>query len=157
LVVLLRDVLSASFADDRNFDRAGITHFLLDLFFDFASDDVGLRIVDFVWFDDDADFASSLDGKRLFNTSDRIGDFFQLCQAFDIVFKRFTTGTRSCGRERIGGRYQHTNDGFGFGIAVMAFDAIDDGRMFTLFIREGDADVDMGAFDFVINGFADIV
>ena len=83
----------AGFADDGDFDLAGVGHLVLDLGGDLTREGLGLSVGHLVGTDDDSQFTTSLDGVGLGDTGIAHGDGLKVVETFDIGLYDLTTGT----------------------------------------------------------------
>src|SRR3977135_640467 len=67
-------------ADHRDLDLTGIGQRLLDLADDVAGQPGGGEVVDLLGPDEDADFAPGLDGKRLLDAGEALGDGLEVLE-----------------------------------------------------------------------------
>jgi len=147
----------AGFAEDGDADLAWVLEVFFDLLGDVAGKSHGAKVVDFAWVDDDADFASGLDGEGLSDAFEGGGDFFKAAEAFDVAFDGFAPRAGSSAGDGVGHLDDDGFDGAEFDFVVVGFDAV--GDVFGEFEASGKvaADDGVGAFDFVVDGLADIV
>ena len=116
-----------------------------------------LRVVHLFGFDDHAHFPARLDGIALVHALERSGDLFKLFEAFDVVGARLAARTGACARDRVRRLYEDGLDRLGLHVAVMRHDGVDDVGVFPVLFGDVRADLDMRAFLFMIDRFADVV
>src|SRR5690606_30297205 len=75
----------ALFADDGDLDDAGILEFVFDSLADRAGDFARFLVVDFRRANDDADFATRLDGVGFQNAGQIRGDLFETFEPLEII------------------------------------------------------------------------
>ena len=123
-MVLFCVIDGAILADEVHLDLTGIFQIGFKALGNIVGDNDHLIIADQLRLNDDANLTAGLNGKGIFYAGEGVGDFFQLLQTFDIVFDVFTTGTGTGGRNGIGGLHQTSDDGFGFYIAVVSVNSM---------------------------------
>src|SRR5574340_897760 len=92
LQILFGVIYGTSLADDRNLDLAGILHAFLDLFGHVSCQAGGSKIIDLFRTNDNAHFASSLDGVALRNAFEGICDLLKRAQPLDILLQVLAPG-----------------------------------------------------------------
>ena len=107
------------FADDGDFDLAGIGHLFFDARTDIFSEHLGFAFADFFGNDDYADLSAGLQGKAAFHPGEVMGDIFQLFKTFEIKFGGFTAGTGAGSTQRIADIDENIVEGFRFDFTVV--------------------------------------
>lgn len=94
---LLGEIGCPYLADDSYFDLSGIGKAFFDFLYDVTSEPHGRKIIDFFGLNEDANFASGLDGVGLFNALETVGDLFEALEPFEIVVQALApcTGPRT--------------------------------------------------------------
>src|SRR5712691_9469294 len=75
----------SSLANDRDFHLTGVLQRVLDLLRDVSGEARGLKIVELLGLDQDADLAPRLDRERFLDPGEAVGDALELLQALDVV------------------------------------------------------------------------
>ena len=81
----------------------------------------------------------------------------ELFQTLDIVLQVLAASARTCSGDGIGCLNQTCYDGLGLYIAVVCLDGMDDRLGFLVLLGKVYADLNVAAFDLVVDGLADIM
>ncbi len=154
---LFRGFGVALFADDGDFDDAGVLEFVFDSLADRAGDFARFLVVDFRRANDDADFATRLDGVGFQNAGQIRGDLFEAFEALEVVALGFGAGTGAGGGKGVCGNEETGVNAFGGDFLVVGGDGVDDCVRFAVGAEEIAADEGVAAFVFFADGFADVV
>lgn len=117
---------TASLADDSNLDLTGIGHLVLNLGCNLSAQCLGLCIVHLVGTDDDAQFATCLNGIGLRYAWIAHSDGFKIVQTLDISLNDFTTGTRTGTRDSVTNLYDGSQQGLHLHFVVVGTDGVAD-------------------------------
>src|SRR5512132_422582 len=93
----LRVLDGARLADHGHLDLAGVCQRLLDLAHDVACQAGRSEIVDLLRPDKDAHLAPGLDGERLLDALEAVGDGLQLLESLEVGLSRLAPGARPRG------------------------------------------------------------
>ena len=154
---LLCVIDGAAFADNADLDLAGIFQLVLDLLDNILRDEHHTLVGNLLGLDHDTDLTAGLDRKGLVDTGEAAGNFFQLLQTLDVVFKIFASCTGSCGGQIVCSINDECCQRLRLNIAVVRFDGMDDFLVFLVLARNIDTELDMGAFDFLCQRLADVM
>src|SRR3990167_1075430 len=94
IVPLLGVLYRAGFADNIDFDGAGILHGRFDFIGYITSQLYGLKVVNLLWEDKHPNFAASADGVGFFYSREAGGGIFQVFHALDKTFGANVSRTR---------------------------------------------------------------
>src|SRR5205823_415614 len=122
-----------------------------------AREDKSLLIVNLIRLNHHPQLPAGLDGETSINAWKRQADLLQVFQSVDISRHRFRASAGARGADGVGGADEYSqNVGVG-DFVVMRGDAVDHIFGFTVTLDELCPDDGVGAFDFVIDGLADVV
>ena len=154
---LLGVVYRPALTNNVDLDLSGVFHFALNFVCHFTGNDLHVIVRNLLGLDHNTDLTAGLNGVGLFNAAKALGNLLQLFQTFDVVFKVFSACARSCRRNGIGCLYQHRNDGFGFHVAMVRFNGVNDLLALLELLGALYADLNMGAFHVVGKRLANVV
>ena len=140
-----------------NLDRAGIFQLALNPFDDVAGDQRHLVIRDLIGLYDDADLAAGLDSIAFFYAGEGRSDLFEFFKTLDVVFEVFSSCAGTCGGNSVRCLNEGGNNRFGLNVSVMRFNGVEDRGAFFVLAADINADLDMGAFDLMVERLADVV
>ena len=86
-----------------------------------------------------------------------VGDLFELLETLHVAFETFLTGAGACRGDGIGGLDQHVENAVGLDVGMMGLDGVDDFGLLAETAGRIGADHGMGAFDFMVDGLAEVV
>ena len=115
------------FAEDGDADLARVGEAFLDLLGDVAGEAHRFEVVDLAGVDDDADFASGLDGEGAADAFEGGGDFLEAAEALDVALDRFAARAGASAGDGVGDLDDDGLDGVEFDFVVVGLDAVGDG------------------------------
>ena len=135
----------------------GVFEFVFYLLHDVPCDYSHVVIVHHIRLDHYADFAARLDRIGFFNAFELVCDLFEFRETLDVVFEIFAPCSRTGGGNGIRSLDDESRDGLCLDVAVMGLDGVDD--FFRLLELAGDFDAElyMGAFDFLGKRLSDVM
>lgn len=145
------------FPEDGHFDFAWVGERLFDGGGEIAAESGGLAIIDATGVDDDANFATGLNGEGMFDAWETAGEGFEFFETSDIFFESFAASAGARSRDGIGSGNEDGVDMFGANIVVVSGGGVDNFAAFTVAFQEFCTDCGVSAFHFVVCGFADVV
>lgn len=155
--MLFRVIHGTGFADHRDLDLSRIVHLFFDPSADVAAEHLRLRFGNLLRLNHYADFSACLKCKAGFHAGELIGDIFKLFKTFEIQLCRFASGAGARGAESIAGIGKDRINRGSFHFFMVRCNRIDDVFGFIVLAENVRADCGMGAFDFMVDGFSDIV
>src|SRR5439155_17308622 len=147
----------ASLANDRDFHLTGVLQRVLDLLRDVSGEARGLKIVELLGLDDNADLATRLDRERFLDAGEAVGDARELLQTLDGIRDDLAASAGSRRADGVGGRDEGADHRHRLHVAVMADDAVDDRLRKAVPLEELAADHGVRALDLVVDRLADVV
>src|SRR5699024_6445080 len=134
-----------------------ILQFIFNLFLDIPCQAVCTEIVQFIRLDHDTYFAPGLYCERFLDAFVALGYGLKFFQTLDTAFKRLAPRTRSGCTECISRCYDDGDDACRFLVTMMGMEGIDDCRMLFIAFCQFNTDIDMAAFDFMVDRLADVM
>jgi hypothetical protein len=115
------------------------------------------EVINRVWFDEDADFASRLNGEGLLYAFEGHGHFFERADAFDVRFQIFAAGAGAGAGDGICCFSDDRFHSFLIHFMVVGGDGVHNNGIDAVAFAEFRAKGGVCAFLIVIHGFADVV
>src|SRR5262245_37915035 len=116
------------FTDDGHLDLSWVLELALDSLGDVLREPHGLLVRHAIAFDDDADFASGLEGEGLRDTLEGVGDALELLEPLDVGLEDVAARARARRRDGVGGLYDHRLERRPVDVHVVRGDALQDRR-----------------------------
>ena len=145
------------FADDDDFDLAGVLAFVFDFVGDVAAEFERGFVADAAAVHEDADFASGVENQGFRDATETVGD---VVERFDFLVVEVDGGAPGSGastRHGIGRDHEEREIRRRLLFVVMGANGVNDVRFFAVLVDEVGADDGVAAFDAVIHGFTHIV
>lgn len=136
---------------------AGVVEVGFDFVGDVFAEAEGLEVVDVFGVDDDTDFTAGLDGVGFIDAFEGGGGVFKFGEAFNVGVEGFFAGAGAGTADGVGGLDDDVFDCFEGDVFMMGGDSVDDAFVNFEFFEDFLADGGVAAFDFVVDGFADVV
>src|SRR3990167_354035 len=152
---LLGDVAGAGFAHDSNGDGAGVSHLVSNALFDIKGEFGEALVVNFLWFDDDADFTAWLDRVGFGHAFVGGGDLFEFREPLGVFLVVFVAGAGAGAGDGVGDIDEHGFGGTEGFVLVVLFDAVDNFLGNVVLFEEVDPKFDVTAF--IFDDFTDVV
>jgi len=147
----------ARLAHDGDADLAGEAELRFDAFGDIPCHQLSSGVVDLLRFDQDPNLAAGLDGVRLLDARERVGDLFELFEPLHVSLERFPARPWARSRDRVRGYQQERLDGVRFLVVVVCTHGVHDLSRNPVPLEQIRPDHRMRALDLVVDGLADVV
>src|SRR6266849_2067781 len=144
-------------ADHCDPDLAWKAKLRFDSLSDVSRHQLGSRVVDLLRLDQDPNLAAGLDGVRLLDALERVGDFLQLFQPLDVGLERLTPSTGASRRDGVCRDQQERLDRMWFFVVVMRTHCVHDRGRYPMSLQQVCPDDGMRTLDLVVDGLADVV
>src|SRR3954470_6633275 len=139
------------FTDDGDLDLTGIFQLVLDALGDVLREPHGLFVADAVALDDDADLAAGLEGERLRDALERVGDAFELLEALHVRLEDVAPRAGARRRDRVGGLDDHRLERRPVDVHVMRGDGLEDGLALAVLAQEVQAELEVRALQVAVD------
>src|SRR5215471_3855406 len=147
----------ARLPNDRDLDLAGILELRLDLLGHVAGEPERLVVGQARRLDDDPQLPSGLDGERLLDALEAVGDVLELLQALDVRLQDLAAGARPCGGERVGPVDEDGLEGPRLVVAVVALHRVDDVVVLPELLQHLAAELEVRPLHLPVDRLTDVV
>ena len=138
-------------------DLTGILELALDALGQLAGEDDHIVLAHLLGLDHHADLAARLNGVGGLDAGVGAGDLLELFEALDVVLDVLAAGAGTGGGDGVGGLHEAGDDGLRLDVVVVRLHRVDDVLALMVLAQELHAERDVGAFELVVDGLADIV
>src|ERR1700682_6161191 len=140
-----------------HFDLSWVLQLRFDLLRNVAGEPERLVIRYASRLDDDPELPARLDGERLLDSLESIGDVLELLEPLDVGFQDLPAGAGPGGRERVRSVDEHGFQRTRLVVSVMALHAVDHGVALAEFLQDFAAELEMRPVHLAIDRLADVV